>query len=136
MSSGGSSRLPSAGGGDVPAPEWMRQSGGLPRHPSQIDSTEQAGLSLPQIMSRPGGYSPNLTPPDGAGGPGRDDLSNLIRQMQQQQQPEREPEPVLPLAPENTTSLMQRNRWGRLPDGMAEDDPLAPLYRAGSAYQK
>lgn len=44
--SSGSSRMPNAGG-DIRAPSWMQQTGGLPHDPSEIDSAAQAGLSLP-----------------------------------------------------------------------------------------
>ena len=129
MSSGSSNRMPNAGGGDVPAPDWMMQTGGLPRHPSQIDSTAQAGLSLPQIASRQDGYNPNLS---GENGPSSAEMQRMIDEMRQQQQPqEPEPEPV-----DLMEMMRQRSRGGWLPAGMTEDDPLASLYRSGSAYQK
>ena len=44
--SSGSNRMPNVGG-DIRAPSWMQQTGGLPHDPSEIDSAAQAGLSLP-----------------------------------------------------------------------------------------
>lgn len=125
--SSGSSRTPRAGGGNVPAPDWLMQTGGLPRDPSQIDSTAQAGLSLPQIASRQDGYNPNLS---GKSGPSSAEMQRMIDEMRQQQQ-QPEPEPMDPME-----MIRQRSRGGWLPAGMTEDDPLASLYRSGSAYQK
>ncbi len=96
--SSGSSRMPNAGGGDVPAPDWMMQTGGLPRHASQIRNTGQAGLSLPQIASRQDGYNPNLTPPDPSlamGGPGGGGLSLPGANEMQQQQTAPQSSPLL-----------------------------------------